>query len=115
MDSPSFREMATDALRYWELRRIAYNLLLVAIVLVYFLAHWPASQSSVNVDGILGLVALAVLANVVYCAAYPADLILQASHFREQRGRWRLAILVVGFLFAAIITRFFAMGLFNQG
>jgi hypothetical protein len=37
------RELTTDALRYWEIRRLFYNALLAVIVLAHFAAAWPAS------------------------------------------------------------------------
>ena len=112
MDTATLRVMATDALRYWEPRRIVYNLMLAAIVLWYFAAAWPESGRTMNFGGVLGIFILAVLANVVYCAAYLADLFLQFSDFRAQRGRWRVVLTLVGFAFAAALTRFFALGIF---
>jgi hypothetical protein len=58
------RELVTDALRYWELRRLFYNALLALIVLGHFLEAWPASKQSITFDGALGLFILAVIANV---------------------------------------------------
>src|SRR5262249_4206477 len=54
------RELVTDALRYWELRRLFYNALLGIIVLGHFMASWPASRTVVTSDGALGLFLLAV-------------------------------------------------------
>ena len=113
MDMKALRDMSADALRYWEPRRIAYNLLLVAIVIVYFLAGWPHSREHVTLDAALSVFVLAVLANFVYCAAYLADIFLQISGFDEQRRRWRTVLLIVGFTFAAVLTRFFSMGLLH--
>jgi hypothetical protein len=110
MDTKSLRDMSADALRYWERRRIAYNLLLAAVVIVYFIAGWPQSRGVVTLDGALSLFLLAVLANVAYCTAYLADIFLQLSAVDEQRRRWRTVLLLVGFTFAAVLTRFFAMG-----
>ena len=112
MEAPRIREMATDALRYWEPRRLLYNLLLAAIVVAYLIAGWPESAKTISFNSLLGLFVLAVLANVAYCAAYVVDIFGQLSQFREQREAWRFVILLVGFAFAATITRFFAMGFF---
>ena len=109
MDWKSLREMSADALRYWERRRIAYNLLLAAIVMFYFIAGWPQSRVMVTLDSALSLFIFAVLANVAYCAAYLADIFLQVSGFDEPRRRWRTVLLVVGFAFAAVLARFIAM------
>ena len=98
------REIITDALRYWERRRLVYNALLTAIVFVtHVVVGWPGSGAAL-VDRTLSLFMLAVVANVLYCAAYVADVFIQLSGFRAQRGRWRLALLVVGCAFAAVLT-----------
>jgi hypothetical protein len=106
------RELTTDALRYWELRRAFYNALLAVIVLGHFAASWPVSRSSVTFDGILGLFLLAVLANVAYSAVYVADVFIQFSGFRASRARWRWVLLIVGFAFAGALTHFFSSGMF---
>jgi hypothetical protein len=100
------RELVTDALRYWELRRLFYNVLLALIVLAHFIASWPASRAALTTDSALGLFLLAVIANVAYSVVYVPDVFIQFSGFRDSRSRWRLAFLVVGFAFAAVLTHF---------
>ena len=107
------RDLVTDALRYWELRRLFYNALLGIIVLGHFIASWPASRAAVTSDGALGLFLLAVLANVAYSAVYVPDVFIQFSGFRNSRARWRLVLLVVGFAFAAVLTHFVSWGAFG--
>lgn len=107
------RELVTDALRYWELRRLFYNGLLALIVLAHFAAAWPASRSLITFDGVLGLFLLGVLANVAFSAVYVADVFVQFSGFRASRARWRWVLLGVGFSFAAVLTHFFASGVFG--
>jgi hypothetical protein len=115
MDAQSLRESVTDAIRYWEPRRIAYNGVLAAIVLTYFGLNYPASRSTLSLNLVLSVFLLAVLANVVYCAAYPVDIFVSASSYREQWRKYRRVIFMIGVLFAAIITRFFALGIFQSG
>jgi len=110
----SFRDMVTDSIRYWEPRRLIYNAVLALIVLGYFFASWPASRSTVTFNGILLLFVLAVLANICYCAAHVADIFTQFSGFRELWLRIRWMLLILGILFASIITRFFALGFFTS-
>jgi hypothetical protein len=107
------RDAITDALKYWEPRRIIYNFVLAVIVVAYFAAGWPQSKTTLSVDGSLFLFILAVLANVAYCAAYLGDLFVQFSGFRTFWLRWRWMLFVVGTTFAAAITRFFALGFFS--
>ena len=109
----TLRDYFTDAIKFWEPRRVIYNSVLAVIVVLYFATGYPASKSALSVDFVLGLFLLAVAANVAYCAAYLVDVFVQASGFREvwQRSRW--VLFVIGTTFAAIITRFMAMGMFH--
>ena len=107
------RELVTDALRYWELRRLFYNALLAVIVLSHFTASWPDSRTALTSDGALGLFLLAVIANMAYSVVYVPDVFIQFSGFRNSRARWRLALLVVGFAFAAVLTHFVSGGAFS--
>ena len=75
-------DMLTDAIRYWERRRIAYNAILVGIVVTIFVLHWPESRSAISADLLQRFFILAVLANVAYCAAYVVDIAVQLSAFR---------------------------------
>jgi hypothetical protein len=114
MESSALREYATDAIRYWEPRRIVYNLVLAGVVAIYFIAGLPASRHLLTVDFLFSLFLLAVLANVAYCAAYLADLFAQVSGFRELWQRFRWVLFLLGLAFAAVITRFFAVGMFPR-
>jgi hypothetical protein len=94
---------------------VLYNLALAAIVIGYFVAGYPTSKAVLSIDFALGLFLLAVAANVAYCAAYLADIFVQASGFRDIWKRARWVLFAIGTLFAAIITRFIAMGMFRPG
>lgn len=116
MDSPTLREAVSNAIHYWEPRRLLYNALLAAIVVFYFvyaLKTNPALKASLSFDGFLGLVLLAVLANVAYCAAYVADVFAQWSSYRDLWIRYHWVLLLVGMVFAGILTRFFSIAMFS--
>ena len=113
MESANFRSFLTDAIRYWEPRRLLYNAALSAIVLTYFALGYPSSRAVVSLDFILMLFLLAVLANVAYCAAYVVDLFAQSSTLRERWLGLRWVLLAIGITFAGIITRFLVMGMFQ--
>lgn len=115
MNGADIRNYFTDAIRFWEPRRVLYNAALAAIVVAYFVAEYPASKAALSIDFALGLFLLAVAANVAYCAAYLVDVFVQASGFREVWSRARWVLFAIGTLFAAIITRFIAMGMFKPG
>ena len=94
---------------------MVYNVVLAATVLVYFGINYPASRSIVSIDFVFSLFLLAVLANVAYCAVYPVDIFVCDSNYREQWRKYRSIIFMMGLEFAAIITRFVALGMFQSG
>jgi|SRR6185295_4077174 len=110
--STNFRDAISSSIRYWEPRRLIYNVVLLLVVVASFLASWPASKASLNAELGLSLFVLAVLANVAYCAAYVPDLVLQFSTFRDSWLRWRWALLTLGVLFAAALAYLFTQGIF---
>jgi hypothetical protein len=114
LTAPRFGEVAAEALRYWEPRRLVYNLVLIGVVAAHFFVFWPASRSALAWNTLFLLIILAVLANVCYCAAYVVDIFVQYSGLRPIWARWRWVVLTVGFIFAAVIAHFFAMGVFSE-
>jgi len=79
-DGAALRALLDDALRYREPRRLI----------------WPHFRPALPL-----LFALAVLANVCYCAAYLVDLPLQVSSFGSGWRRRRVVPWLAGMLFAA--------------
>jgi hypothetical protein len=109
------RQIAADALRFWEPRRIVYDAVLLLVAGTVFLTHWRQFLRHASVDFFLGLFLLAVLANVAYCAAYPADVFVQRSGLGDARRRVRTALFVVGTLFAGVLAQFIARGMVGGG
>ena len=89
MTEVAARDALSDAIRYWEPRRIVYNAVLLLVVAVAYWANLPASRASVNADCLLVLFVLAVVANIAYCAAYAVDVVAQLSAFRDSWLRVR--------------------------
>ena len=94
-------EHLTDALRFWEIARIPYNLALCVTVYLTIVLHgaWPPQIGPIG-SAVSILIVLAAIANLLYCAAYPIDLIVQSTAFREARFWWRLALWCAGTLLA---------------
>ena len=105
METLEIREIASDAVRYWERRRPVYNAVLLTVVVGCFVARLPAAAAAITLDRALSLFALAVLANVAYCAVYVPDVFAQLSAFRDRWRDYRWSVLAVGCAFAAILTR----------
>jgi len=100
------RRILDDAIRYWEPRRLGYNLVLTAVVVGWLALTWPHFREAFTLQSLLLLFILAVLANVCYCAAYLVDIPMQSSSFRAvwQRGRWGLWL--AGTLFATALANY---------
>lgn len=96
----NFREIITNALHYWERKRVIYNLLLALPVAAHAINSIMSGQKIEWLEKITVLFVLAVIANVLYCAAYLVDIPVQYSEYRRHWLRWRLALFVIGALFA---------------
>jgi uncharacterized membrane protein YsdA (DUF1294 family) len=101
---PPLKEVLTDAIRYWEPRRIGYNAVLAAIVLGWIVFTWPHFRGAITLRLLAALLVLAVLANVCYCAAYAIDIPVQYSAFREAWRRRRRVLWLLGVIFAAALA-----------
>jgi hypothetical protein len=107
------KESITDPIGSWEPRRLVYNAVLELIVIAYFWTGFPASKAKPSPDVVFIVFLLAVVANVAYCAAYIAELFAQASDSRDTWQRMRWIVFATGTVFAGIITRFIAAGMFS--
>jgi hypothetical protein len=101
--NPSF---LIEAIRYWEPRRLIYNLALLTVSLAWFAVAWPHFRPTLTWSSIPPLAILALLANVCYCAAYLVDLPLQHSSVGEGWRRWRWTLWLMGTLFAAVLASY---------
>ncbi|MDG4549733.1 MAG: hypothetical protein RKR03_05395 [Candidatus Competibacter sp.] len=102
-DAP-WKDLITDAIRYWEPMRLVYNGVLAVLVLVWAWPVLPSRWSGEWQPALAVLFVLAVAANVAYCAAYPVDVFLQCSEFRATWQRYRWVLFVAGLLTAAALT-----------
>jgi len=110
---PRLGEVAAEALRYWEPRRVLYNLALAVVVGWHLFSAWPAARAYLSWDHLFALIILAVLANVCYCAAYAVDIFVQYSALRDAWRRRRWVVLLVGIIFGAVVAHFFSAGMFT--
>ena len=102
----SARSLFFDAVRFWELRRIFYNLVLFAVVLAWLVLTWPHFRPAFTFTSLLFLVIMALLANACYCAAYLVDLPLQHSTLCVVWRRWRWALWLAGTLLAILLENY---------
>ena len=106
--SPSgrFRAFLTDAIRFWEPRRLVYNLILAVVVVVWLVASWPHFRPVFTLHSLLLLSILALLANLCYCAAYLVDLPMQSLSVGDALRRQRWGLWVIGTLFAIVFENY---------
>src|SRR5258706_6577527 len=100
------QDIFTDAIRYWEKRRIAYNVVLGAVVLAWLGLTWPHFREAIALPTLGLLVVLAVIANICYSAAYIADIPMQISALRSNWRRWRWGLWLAGTLLAILIENY---------
>jgi hypothetical protein len=107
-DSPAgpVRKPLADAIRFWELRRILYNLVLTAFALAWLVVTWPHFRPALKLIPMLQFIVLGLLANVCYCAAYLVDIPMQSSALSTVWRRQRWALWLVGMLFAILLENY---------
>ena len=100
------RGTLADAARFWEPRRILYNLILAAATIGWFAHAWPGFRKEFTVQGVIPLTVLALIANVLYCAAYFIDLPMQLTASSALWKRYRWILWVAGTMLAFAITNY---------
>lgn len=99
--SITLREALIDAASYWERRRLVYNGVLAVLVAFCWGADIVASQPGQWIGAALVLLVLGGLANLLYCAAYPVDLLLLLSPLHRQWRGCRWMLFAAGLLLAS--------------
>ena len=100
----TFGAKLKEAVRFWEPRRISYNLALAVVVLAWFAFTWPHFRPALQWQSLLLMLVLAAMANACYCTAYLVDLILQFSRFREVWRQHRGWLWVAGTLLGVLLA-----------
>lgn len=101
-----FGPLLADAGRYWELRRITYNAVLAATVIVWITATWPHFQPAFIWFNLLRLAGLALIANLFYCAAYFVDIPMQLSAVSAGWKSYRWTLWLLGTILAFVLTNY---------
>ena len=100
------RGLLADAIRYWEPRRIVYNLVLAAVVLAWIVLSWPHFRPALALSSLPPMVFLALVANVCYCAAYLVDISFQDSSLGAVWKRRRWGLWLLGTLLAILLANY---------
>jgi hypothetical protein len=99
-------ERLAEAARFWEPRRLVYNLVLAAVVVGWLVATWPHFRAALTLTSLLLVAILALLANVCYCAAYLVDIPMQRSGINTVWGRRRWGLWLLGTLLAIVVENY---------
>jgi len=102
----NFRGLIGDSFRYWELRRLIYNLVLFTVVVTWVAATWPHFRPMFEVHSLLLLGILGLVANACYCAAYLVDIPMQCTAFGNRWRRLRWALWLAGMLLAILLANY---------
>lgn len=95
-----------DAARFWEPRRLLYNALLFGVVVIWVVRSWPHFRPAMTLESLGIMTVLALLANVCYCAAYLAEILIQNATSSAAWNRQRWAVWVVGTLLAILFENY---------
>ena len=98
------KEILTDAVRYWEVRRVAYNVFLVIVSVTAHFSLPETQRQNVTLGSVAGLLILAVIANLLYSAAYIPDVVAQLTSYRQTWRKLRTGLFLFGLLFAGILA-----------
>ena len=97
-----FTNSLREAARYWEPRRLAYNIALSLQVAAWLGFTWPHFQPSFRLAALAPLIVLAFLANVCYTAAYLVEIPMQQSSFNVYWRERRWMLWFIGVLLALV-------------
>ncbi|MGH9730927.1 MAG: hypothetical protein ACRD4A_04450 [Candidatus Acidiferrales bacterium] len=113
LQSAELRGVLDDAIRFWELRRIPYNLVLVVVVVAWIAATRSHLHEAMLWPALLALFVMAALANVLYSAAYCLDVFIQFSSFRDSWRRRRWMLWFAGMLLAVALANVWIISQIN--
>ncbi|HXZ28817.1 MAG TPA: hypothetical protein VEG08_12565 [Terriglobales bacterium] len=100
------KETVADALRFWEPRRVSYNLLLGVVVAGWVVLTWPHFRPLFTPIALGQLAVFALIFNVCYCAAYLAELLFQDPPLQAGWRRWRGLLWVAGTVLAIVFQNY---------
>ena len=108
MDAPMKKNEGglQEAIQFWEPRRIWYNAVLFAIVMLWLALTWPHFRPALNWLDFGRMCVLGLLANICYCAGYAAEFFVQGALPSAYWRRIRYGIWILGMLLAIVFTNY---------
>lgn len=108
------KAIISNSIRYWERRRILYNLILLAITTIRFcilivntnFSEFSNFEFTELLIPFVVFLYYAIMANILYCSAYIVDVFIQLSDFRNSWLKHRWMLFFSGTALASIITAY---------
>ncbi|MDG1896859.1 MAG: hypothetical protein P8J37_18290 [Fuerstiella sp.] len=94
----------SEAISYWERKRIVYNIVLACLVLTCWGEDMLLGGPAQSLGNGIVLLTLAGIANVLYCFAYPVDFAFQITPLKAVWQRHRLMLFTSGLLLASALA-----------
>ena len=104
--SSEWRDLVRDAARYWEPRRLIYNVVLTLVALIWLVSTWPHFRPALSLRSLYQLSILGVFANLCYSSAYVADIPVQYSSLGPVWRRRRGALWLAGMVVAIVLENY---------
>ena len=101
-----WRNRLISARQFWEPRRAIYNVVLTVVVAFWVLFTWPHFRPAINLNVLLLLFVLAVLANICYSAAYLVELTIRRPISSVNLNRQRWMLWSMGMIFAVVLENY---------
>ena len=97
-----FRSIFIEGGRFWERGRLAYNGIQLFLTAIMLIVRWR--DAHFFADNLGAYMAFAIIANVLYTAAYLPEAILQIPRLRPFTTPARWCIFMVGTGFACLLA-----------
>jgi hypothetical protein len=99
-------ECFAASIRFWEPRRLVYNLVLAAFVVAWLAGTWPHFRPAINLIGAFQLGIFGLLANLCYSTAYIGEVLVRPSAPTTSSFPWRSALWVLGTVLAVLFENY---------
>jgi hypothetical protein len=100
------RSSFSDAVHFWEPRRILYNAVLGAVFVAWLALSWPHFRGVFSIFHLVQFAVLALIANVLYCLAYFVDIPMQLTSVDRAWRRWRWSLWILGAMLAVLLENY---------
>lgn len=95
---------------YWERKRIVYNAVLVMLTLTCWSSEIVAGGLHAWLGAAIVLAGFALIANALFCLAYPIDIGLQLFSLETMLKRARPVLFISGLLIASGLALWILLG-----